>query len=314
MNKASFILFLILLLGSSQSFASQPGSGVVIEKVLCKVQDTPIFLSEKNELKKNLRSGQLVDQSLLGLFYSKKPSSDKEIFDYLKKLKTLDHLASKEQVTASHAECQSQASNLAQKNNMSIKQLQTEIEKTGVSWNSYIDFLCQSLSHKNLIQKNISSKVKVSPEEVYFQLKNKNIIKGPFPYKYTLSHIKFSDNELSLFKSNRSSLINLNKFKAFSETKQEIEFTRFGEYTASDLNPSFQSQVSNLDVNKTSEPVKINGSYYVLFLEKKTKDLDFNKYPQAQQIYGQLYQDKLRSLLNFWLMEKQSTLASSCNA
>src|ERR1044072_9012536 len=165
----------------------------LVDKVVAIVNDTPVTLSDVDKFRKKLSTGGLVDDNLLKASDTQQLQKDRNaLLNYIIDEKLIDTEVKHRNMEVTIERVEQQIRDIAQGNGISRQQLQTALQAKGVSMSQYQDFIKTSLERQSLIEREVTSRIRISDEDVssYYLAK-----KGPSAaqiFEYTLSHILFS--------------------------------------------------------------------------------------------------------------------------
>src|SRR4051812_9491900 len=172
------------------SVLGQASLAKVVDKVVAIVNDQPVTMSDMEKYKKKLQTGGLVDDALLKLTDAEALKKDpKALLNQLVDEKLIDSEVKRKNMEVTIERVEQEIRSIAQNNNISRQQLTSALTAKGVNLSQYQDFIKTSLERQGLIEKEVTSKIRISDEDIssYYLAK-----KGPSAsqtFEYTLSHI-----------------------------------------------------------------------------------------------------------------------------
>lgn len=179
----------------------------------------------------------------------------------------------------------------------------------GFSEEEYRSFLKKQVERQGLIEAEVSSKVRVSDEEVYAEFRKINPRSKTSLGEVTISHIFFNPKKGGEQKARERAEIALEKLRTgatfSSVAEQHSEDSRFtsggllGTFGPDELLPEFESALSGVVKGQYSEIVKSKRGLHILYLNdaKTGKNVMFEK-----------NKEKIRSYLTEKSFEKQFAL------
>ncbi len=309
-NKFSFLISLVLF-----SFTAQ---AVVVDQIVAIVNNEVITQSELFSYQKKIRSKKaLIDDALLQFRDVKKLSTDsKYLVQHLIDEKILDSEVKKNSLQATIEKVEQEIRSITKRNQISRKDLVRSLKAQGVAFSDYQAFIGKSIERKSLIEKQITSNIKISDEEVVaYYAKNSKGNSGQV-YEYKISHILFlpknndsaaalkrAENVLKKVNSNPN---NYEKIaRQYSEDPNFTEGGLLGSFKAGEMNSEIENGVKNLTTGKASQIVKSRFGYHIFKLNKKTlvKDPELDK--QRGLIKQKLFAKSFRKYFQNWLERKR---------
>lgn len=296
------------------SLVSLPGQAKIIERIIAIVGDQAITMSELKEYRKNLKTGGLVDDSLVGLADSKKLLSDeKYLINHLVDEKILDSEVKKREIMVTIERVEQEIRQTTARNGIGRPQLKEALAKMGVSFSDYQAFVKKTLERRQLVEREVSSKIKISDEDVaaYFSKQ-----KGRAEiFEYKISHIFFLVKNGSVSEAKKRAdnvLKKVGKSESFEAlAKQYSEdpgFTKgglLGTFKAGELSNEMEAAVRGMTVGDHSGIVKGRNGYHILkLLDRKVvedPELAAVKEKIRNGLFAQAFQKQFRS----WLDQKR---------
>ncbi|MCB9027155.1 MAG: peptidylprolyl isomerase [Bdellovibrionaceae bacterium] len=290
----------------------------IIERIVAIVNSEIITLSDLVSYKEKLKKGGLVDDALLKVSDSKKITEDqKELINHLINERLIDSEIKKQNLEATIERVEKEIRSIASKNGISRDQLIAALKNQGVSFSEYQDFLKSTIERQNVIEKEVSSKIKISDDEIteYYLKNSKNKDDSQY-FEYELAHMLFlKDNGGTDAAEGRAIEVynRLSKGQDFSDLaskfSEDPNFSQgghLGVFKLSDMNKSLAKQVENL---KPGEHTKVmmapGGNYQIVKVNKKklipNPHLDVKK-PEIQAL---LFEKAFQLQLSNWLDRKR---------
>ncbi len=253
----------------------------IIDRVVAVVNDNAITQSDINLFRTQLKTHGLLDEGLLSLYnvskLKKKESADVQ---YLIDQKIIDSEVASSGIVTPIEQVDSEINNIAQGRGITLEQLKETLKNQGVSYAQYQDFVRTSMERQTLLEREVTSKITVSNNEIdAFYAKQKHG-KNPLVYEYKLSHIFFADTNggaaaakarAEEVKEKLDDGIPFTTLAAqYSEDKQYSQNAGdFGTYRLSDLNPKIRAILAPLSAGDISPVVKMADGYHIFRVDKK---------------------------------------------
>ncbi|NJL25994.1 MAG: survival protein SurA, partial [Calothrix sp. SM1_5_4] len=164
-----------------------------VDKIVAIVNDQPVTLSDVEKFRKRLQSGGLVDDALLKLADNDALIKDRQaLLNHLIDERLIDSEVKRRNMEVTIERVEQEIRNIAKSNGITREQLQGALRAKGVSVSQYQDFIKTSLERQGLIEREVTSRIRISDEDIssYYLAQ-----KGPSAaqtFEYSLSHIVFS--------------------------------------------------------------------------------------------------------------------------
>lgn len=318
---ATGILALILLFSSLFSLSSH---AILIERILAIVNDEIITLSDLTEYRSQLKSKGLRDQTLLGLRdVNELLKSDSSLIQHLIDERILDSEIKRKGLSVTIERVEQEIRSIASRNGVNRNQLKASLSAQGISMSEYQDFLKRSLERQSLIEQEVSSKIKISDDDVVSYLITREGRKDLQIYAYSLSQILFRTQKggetAALSRAQRAAeKITSNNFEEltsqFSEDPNFVDGGVLGTFHKNEMIPEFQTVVEKMSVGDVSPIVKTKFGYHILKLTKKTLVQDPRLDALREDVKKKLFSEVFQSYLKDWLSQKRSELFIKINS
>ena len=313
-NSTSLVLVCSLtVLGLA--LGSQRTNAEVIERVVAIVNDQTILLSDIEKYKGQLQKGGMVDELLVA--DPKSVIGDREkLVELMINERLIDSEVHKQNLAVTIERVEAEVRSIAQGNNISRNQLKAALKEQGVDYSEYQNFIKKRIERHSLIERVITSKIKISDEDVaayYIQQKGKDAGKEVFQFK--LAHIMFipkaGDVEGAQARA-KSVLDKLNSGKTFetlaAQHSEDPNFTAggsLGTFKSGESLPEIEAAVRELSVNQATGLVRTKIGFHIVKLLEKTlipsPDFENNK----GKIQGYLAEQAFKKQFSFWLSQRR---------
>lgn len=290
--------------------------GKVVESIIAIVNNEIITLTDIQAYKEQLKSGTMVDDLLV------KPQDVPQILESRKKL--ID-LMIKEKILASEVKKQSlqitfdrvekEIEKISSRNGISRDQLAQALQAQGVRFSDYQQFIKDRIERQSLIQQTITSKIKISDDEVAAYYLNQSGQEVSSLREVTVAHIFFKKNKKSPDQPLDKARIVLEKLKAgetfeslasqYSEDENFTDGGILGTFKPGDLVGILDQEIRSLKVGETSKVVPTKRGFHILKVtaQKLISDPKFEQ--EKGRIRGILYQRSFEKQFRFWLDQKR---------
>lgn len=297
---------LSLLLVSCLSLSQTP-----IDRIVAVVNNEVILESDLAAVAKKAEKSALLEEVLLqGNTPADLKKSREARLNYLINERLMDAAVKRLGLSATQERVEQEIKQMASR----YKTTSSEILKAakadmGFSEEEYRSFLKKQVERQSLIEAEISSKVRVSDEEVYAEFRKINPRSKTSLGEVTISHIFFNPKKGGEQKAHERAEVAIQKLRSgesfSSVAEQHSEDSRFanggllGTFGPDELLPEFESALSGVAKGQYSEIVKSKRGLHILYLNdsKVGKNIVFEK-----------NKEKIRSYLTEKSFEKQFTL------
>jgi peptidyl-prolyl cis-trans isomerase SurA len=191
--------------------------------------------------------------------------------------------------------------------------LSSLLASKGLTLRDYRNFLRKNLARKEVVRFHVSSKIKLSDEDImdYYMSNNKGSVSGQ-SFEYNLSHILFaSKNPEQKKMSQERAQEALKALQGQSFTVVQRKFNpsenddAFGVFKSGEMLPSIEAAVTNLRSGETSTIVETPMGFHIFKLNsrKVVNNPDFER--RKQQIFQMLFVKSYKEQLEYWLNQKR---------
>jgi peptidyl-prolyl cis-trans isomerase SurA len=286
----------------------------IIERIVAIVNDQTLLLSDIDKHRAQLAKGGMSDDLLVT--DPKAVVSDKQkLIDLMINERLIDSEVQKQNLAVTVERVEQEIETIARSNKISKAQLRQALKEQGVDFAEYQNFIKKRIERHALIERAITSKIKISDEDVaayYLQQKGSS---GKEIFQYRLAHILFvpKGGDVEAAQQRAASVLEkLNSGKSFetlaSQYSEDPNFTAggmLGSFKSGEPLPEIEKAVSGLSVNQTTGVIKTRiGFHIVKLLEKNlipSPDFEQNK----NKIQGYLSEQAFKKQFAFWLTQKR---------
>lgn len=300
---------------------------IVVESVVALVNEEPIYLSEFNEFRQHLQQGVYTDDLVIPNEETRqKALKDSDfLLEKLIQSKVIDSEIKKLDIQVTSEQIEQEIRKIAGYNNISMGQMTEELRRQGFEMTEYRKMIAKNLRRKILIEREVTSKVKVSEDEIANYIE-KNF-KGEFSseiFNYDLSHILISTKSRSKAEAVARAEQVLQKVKegaSFEELaadySEDANFTpggRLGQFHASELTDTFRKALSSLNTGEVSNPVSSPAGVHLLKIVSKTVIPDPRVQALKQKAQEELYSQTFQSQFEFWMRQRRAEASVRVNS
>ena len=293
-------------------------SAEIVERIVAIVNSEIITLSDLKEYKIKLKKGGLVDDALLKVSDPKKILvNQKALIQHLINERLVDSEIKKQNLQVTIERVEKEIRSIAKKNGINRDQLVAALKNQGVSFAEYQDFLKSTLERQSVIEKEVSSKIKISDDEITeFYLKNTDNKGNDQYFEYELAHLLFlkknggSDAAESRAIEVYKKLSEGNSFNDIaSKYSEDPNFSQgglLGSFKLSEMNKSLAKEVNKLKAGEFSKVLLApGGNYQIVKLNKKKLIPNPHLNAQKPRIQAVLFEKAFKIQLTNWLERKR---------
>ena len=192
-----FWLFSFLVFWFSCGAQAQVGRGRILEKIYAVVNGSLITLTDLESYREKLKKGLFVDE----LIFDTPEKREKSLRDsqYLLKLlvdqQIVDGEIKRSGFVITPAQLTKELTDMAGRQNMSLSQMKKAIVEQGISFADYESFVKKRLETRQLLEREITSKIKISEQDIVSHYLSQNRNHLAQVYEYDLDHILFDPKE-----------------------------------------------------------------------------------------------------------------------
>jgi peptidyl-prolyl cis-trans isomerase SurA len=291
-------------------------NGKAVDKIVAVVNDQIITTSDADTFKKSLSSGGMQDDALIQMVDPKKLLSDRDaLLNYLIDEKVLDSEVKKKNLEVTVERVEQEIRDILKKRNVTRPQLTQVLAERGVSMSQYQDYIKTSLERHALIEKEVSSKIRISDEDIasYFTAK-KGETKNQ-TYEYTIAHIVIvpkKGKEDAARKKASAAYDKLKAGQAFEEVAEQFSedpnFSKgglLGTFASGEMKPDVENAVKRLQTGDFSPVVHSKTAYNIFKVVKKTLISDPKMEAEKDNIRNALFGEAFKKQFRAWLNERR---------
>lgn len=281
-------------------------SAETVEKIVAIVNDEIITLTDikkyESRLKAKMQMDELVSQG----------ASPKELLSDRKKLvgvlideKILDSEVKKQNLSITVERVEKEIRNISKSNKMTRAQLKQALQNQGIDFAEYQNMIKTRLERQSLIEKNLTSNIRVSDEEVQGHIGTQG---SPNEIaEYSISHILMKDKKRA-----EGVLQKLNSGKSFedlaSDNSEDPGFQpggKLGDLRQGEMLKEIEVAVKKMKVGDTSGLVKTKLGYHILKLTNKKVISNPVAQEQMEKTRGMLSQKAFQRQFRIWLDQRK---------
>ncbi len=307
---------IILLVLTSVTLSSGSLNAKVVEKIVATVNDKLVTLTDIKAFKQKLETGGLVDEALLKLTDPKTLLKDpKLLLNELIDERLIDSEVKRKGMEVTIERVEQEIRSIAANNNISRQQLQSALEAKGVTMSQYQDFIKTSLERQSLIEREVTSKIRISDEDISSYYLAKNGTSKTQIFEYTLSHIllnpKNGGPEAALTRAREieDKIKNGQSFEKlaeqFSEDPNFAKGGALGVFRAGEMLKDIETAIRGVGPGETTGIVKTSVGYQIIKVNKRTLISDPMLDQEREDIRRTLYAEAYKRQFKLWLNQRR---------
>jgi peptidyl-prolyl cis-trans isomerase SurA len=202
---------------------------------------------------------------------------------------------------------------IARQNGITRNQLKSALQERGISYSDYQDFIRTTKQRQQVIELEVSSKIKISDEDIAaYYTKTKG---GTEVYEYKLAHILFLNRNGGPEQAKKRAEATLSKvgkslsFEALAkEYSEDTNFTKggvLGTFRSGELSPEMEAAARNLSVGDTSGVVSSRVGYHIIKLLDKKLIVDPELEEEKPKLRALLFSEAFKKQFTNWLAQKR---------
>lgn len=292
------------------------GEGKIVERVVAVVYDLPILQSDISRFSTNLKRDALIDEAILLLYDRKTLLQDrKEQIAYLIDERILDFEVKKRALEVTFERVEQEIRNISKQRGISRAQLKAALSQNGVTFSDYQNFVKNSIQRQSLIEREVSSKIKISDDDVASYFLAKKGSGRAQVFEYSLAHILFlpqNGGDKGARDRAQQTLLKLKSDGAFDKyAEQYSEDPNFskggflGTFKSGEMLFELENGVRELKEGEISEVIKTRIGYHIVRVNKKTLISDPELEAQREQIRSILFSEAFKKQLRLWLNQRR---------
>lgn len=288
----------------------------VVDKIVAIVNDQVVTLSDVEKFQERMKSGGLVDDALLRLTDPGALQKDRnKLLSHLIDERVVDSEVRRKGMEVTIERVEQEIRNIAKQNGISRDQLRSALGAKGVTMSQYQDFIKTSLERQSLIEREVSSKIRISDEDVASYYLSQKGPSGSQIFEYTLSHILFTPKnggEEGALKRARAVQAKLKEGQSFDKLAEQFSedpaFSnggQLGTFRAGEMLREIEDAVRKVREGEVTGIVKTAQGLHLIKVNKRTLISDPRLEEQREDIRRVLYADAFKRQFRTWLDQRR---------
>ena len=297
----------------------------IVDKVVAIVNDDIITSSDILKFQKNAeKQGFIDDFLLLNTSVGQLKGDGKLMLDYLINEKIVDGEIKRLNLSVTSERVEQEIRDIAKRNGASRADLLTAIKNQGMSVSEYQNFLKTRIERQSLIESEISSKIRISDEEIEAEFVRQNPTQKVGISEYKLAQILFNPKKGGLDSALARAQTVLKKIRSgqsFEEAaEQNSEDPNFssggllGTFKAGEFSRDIEAAVESLEPNNISDVVITRSGVYIfkLLARRTVRDQAYEK--ASERVRAFLFERSFQKHFKSWLELKRDQALVTVNA
>lgn len=316
-NQTGSLLALSLL--TLALFAGSVGGAETVDRILAIVNDEIVTQSDVTEFERRLRTGGLVDDQLVP-DEATKQSLIKDPSKLLQKLidtRIIDSEVKKQNLSVPFERVEQEVRSIARRNNMNREELKAALQQKGIQFSNYQDFIKTGLERQSLVEKSVTSKIKISEDDVLAALLAEGKAASAQAFEYSLAQILFLNKKRGPEAAAERAKQALQKLRSggswdrvaadYSDDPDfEVGGVISGTLKSGELPKELESAISKLAANEWTEPLSTTGGLQIVRLLKRKLIPDPKLEKEKERVRAQLGEKAFRRQYEMWLDQLRS--------
>ncbi len=300
-------------------------SAEVVDRIMAVVNSEIVLQSDLKSFSKKVDQGGMIDDLLL---FGQRPDSlkgNKALqTDFLINEKILDSEIKRLNLTVTVERVEQELRDIAKKNNVSRAELMNAIKAQGMSPSDYQDFIKTRIERQALIEQEISSKIRVSDEDVSAQYARMNPNANTGIYEYSLAHILFNPHKGGPQAAKERAEAVLKKIREggsfdtlAEQNSEDPSFTTggvLGVFKAGEFSPEMEKAVQGLGAGDVSDVVQTRAGFHIVKVLNKKIISDPKFEHEKEKIRAQLFEKAFQKHFKNWIDSKREESFIRINA
>lgn len=298
----------------------------IVERIVAIVNDEIITLTDLHKFSERIKSGGLTDDLLLPNEEARQAvlKDEDKLLQTMIDARILDSEVKKQNLSVTIERVEQEIRSIARRNNVSREGLRAALEERGVSFSQYQDFIKTGLERQSLIEKEVTSKIKISEEDVLAALSGKNGQAARQAYEYTLSHILFLNENggaESARQRGEQALARLKRGIAFEKVAAEMseapgfeEGGALGVFKPGELAGDLERTLQKLAQGEYTGVLPTRNGFHIVKVNKKRVIADPRTEKEREQARAKLYEKAYKKQFASWMEQLRQDAFIRINA
>jgi peptidyl-prolyl cis-trans isomerase SurA len=314
MKKLGFPLGAFTLVLTTMLFVLPASEAEVVDSILAIVNDEIVTQSDVADFENRLKTGGLVDDQLVPDENVRQSLlKDRELL--IRKLidaRLIDAEVKRQGLSVPFERVEQEVRSISKRNGMQRDELKNALLEKGISFSTYQDFIKTGLERQSLVEKSVTSKIKISEDDVLASLIAEGRASDTQAFEYSIAHILFlnSKNGGADGSMARAAL-------AIAKLKEGLGFDRvaadfsedpnfevggaLGTFKSGELSKNLEQAIAKLSPNEWTAPLPTTGGVHIVRLIKRRLIPDPRIEKEKDRVRAILGEKAFRRQYDMWL-------------
>lgn len=288
----------------------------VVEKIVAIVNSEIISETDLKAFTKKLDKAGLIDDLLLFGKTAQEVKKDRAAeLNYIIYEKILESEIKRMNLSVTSERVEQEIKDIAKRNGVPKNELLSAIKSQGLTVSEYQDFIKTRVERQSLIEAEITSKIRVSDEDVMAFYTRKNPTSNTASYEYQLAHILFNPKKGGIESAKKRAdavLAKIRRGAAFEEMAQQNSedpnFTNdgvLGSFKAGDFSKEFDEALKGLGPGEVSPVTVSKAGFHILKILQKKIVADPKFEAQKEKLRNELFEKSFQGHFKNWIEQKK---------
>lgn len=290
--------------------------GEKVDRIVAVVNSEIVTESDLRSFSKKVDQNGMIDDLLLfGQKQGSLKGNRQGQLDYLISEKILDSEIKRLNLAVTVERVEQEIRDLAKRNGATRADLMSAIKAQGMNASDYQDFMKSRIERQSLIEQEITSKIRVSDEDVMAQFNRVNPQSTAVISEYTLAHILFNPKKGGATPAKERAEAVLKKIRAgdsfdllAEQNSEDSNFTTggiLGTFKTGEFNKELESAVSGLNTGEVSNVVQTKAGFHLIKVVSKKLTADPKLEKEKEKIRSLLFEQAFQKHFKNWLESKR---------
>ena len=290
-----------------------PANAEIVERIIAIVNDDIITQTDVDKYAARLKTGGLNDELLIPDEATRQAvlADHTKLLDKLIDERILDSQVKKENLSMPIERVEQEVRTIAKRNNISRDELKSAIEERGIPFSQYQDFIKTGLERQGLIEKAVTSKIKISEDDVLAAFEAHHPNQKDQAYEYSLAHIYFLSQRGGPDAARARAAESYKKLqeggnfeKLASEYSEDPAFEAgglLGVFKTGEINSDLEHSIIKLNGGEYTPVLPTHDGFHIVKVLKKKLITDPRTEKEREQIRADLYTKSYKKQFQSWM-------------
>lgn len=294
--------FLVFFFSSSLSQAR-----VLLDRIEGTVNRSLILSSDVQTFKKTLKLRAQLDPLFAGSSIAKKTTeaSKEDIIQFL-----VDERVISEQFPVTDAEVEQEINTIQSNNRIDRKTLRSTLASQGFDFSDYFELIRISIAKRNLIDRDIRTKVFISDEDIKNHFFQNVMKKEGATFSYSIKIVRGTNrDQLKIIRDQLKSGDSFATVSARHESDPTLQFTDLGYLSDNEMSAAIKSEVKKMKIGDSSEILPADGSTFMVVRLDDIRTGQEERLKQVRdEIQSKLLTQEYQHQIQLWLERQRQNV------